>query len=63
MSEKYNPKIIEKKWQSLWSENETFKSIVNKKQREILHFRNVSLSLWENSHGARTKLYFRRCTC
>jgi len=30
MSEKYNPKIIEKKWQSFWSENETFKSIVNK---------------------------------
>ena len=30
MSEKYNPKIIEKKWQSFWSEHETFKSIIDR---------------------------------
>ena len=30
MSEKYNPKIIEKKWQSYWSENKLFESKVIK---------------------------------
>ena len=29
MSEKYNPKVIEKKWQSFWGENKSFKSEVN----------------------------------
>ena len=34
MSEKYNPKIIEKKWQSFWSKQETFKSVVNKNKEK-----------------------------
>ncbi|MEC8497204.1 MAG: leucine--tRNA ligase, partial [Pseudomonadota bacterium] len=29
MSEKYNPKVIEKKWQSFWNENKSFESQVN----------------------------------
>ena len=38
MSEKYNPKTIEKKWQAFWDKNETFKShiIPNKKKFYIL---------------------------
>ncbi len=34
MSEKYNPKIIEKRWQSFWSENQTYKTIINKKKEK-----------------------------
>ena len=34
MSEKYNPKIIEKKWQSFWKECETFKSEVDEKKEK-----------------------------
>ena len=34
MSEKYNPKIIEKKWQSFWSENESYKSTVDKNKEK-----------------------------
>ena len=34
MSEKYNPRIIEKKWQSYWDENNIFKSEVNKKKEK-----------------------------
>ena len=34
MSEKYNPKIIEKKWQSYWSENKLFESKVNQDQEK-----------------------------
>ena len=34
MSEKYNPRIIEKKWQSYWDENNVFKSEVNEKKEK-----------------------------
>ncbi len=34
MSEKYNPKVIEKKWQSFWEDNEIFKSEVNKYKKK-----------------------------
>ena len=34
MSEKYNPRIIEKKWQSYWDENNIFKSEVNEKKEK-----------------------------
>ena len=38
MSEKYNPKVIEKKWQSYWSDNKLFESqiIKDKKKYYIL---------------------------
>ena len=34
MSEKYNPRIIEKKWQSYWDKNNIFKSEINKKKEK-----------------------------
>mgnify|MGYP001268639356 CR=1 FL=1 len=38
MSEKYNPKVVEKKWQSFWSEHKLFEShiIRDKKKYYIL---------------------------
>jgi leucyl-tRNA synthetase len=34
MSEKYNPKVIEKKWQTLWDDQKLFESKVNKDQKK-----------------------------
>ena len=34
MSEKYNPKAIEKKWQAYWQENKIFESHVNEKKEK-----------------------------
>ena len=34
MSEKYNPKIVEKKWQTYWQENKIFESHINKKKEK-----------------------------
>ena len=34
MSEKYNPKVIEKKWQAYWQENKIFESHVNEKKEK-----------------------------
>ena len=33
MSEKYNPKIIEKKWQSYWSENKLSSKVIKDKEK------------------------------
>ena len=40
MSEEYNPRIIENKWQDFWKNNKTFKSAVNK---------NKSITFWRCS--------------
>ena len=34
MSEKYNPRAIESKWQSYWRDNNTFKSELDKKREK-----------------------------
>ena len=34
MSEKYNPRTIETKWQSYWSENKTFHSELDPKKKK-----------------------------
>ena len=34
MSEKYNPRVIEKKWQQHWAELQSFKSEVNPKKEK-----------------------------
>ena len=34
MSEKYNPRVIENKWQDFWKNNKTFKSAVNKNKEK-----------------------------
>ena len=36
MSEKYNPRSIEVKWQKYWRENSTFKSEVNHKKKNTI---------------------------
>ena len=49
--ERYNFKLVEKKWQEHWLKNKTFKSEI-KKDKKILLFRNVPISIWKNSYGA-----------
>ena len=44
--EKYNFKVIEKKWQDHWEKNKSFKTKIDKKKAKILLFRDVSLSIW-----------------
>ena len=34
--ERYNFKIVEKKWQEFWSQNQTFKSEINKDKKKFL---------------------------
>ena len=56
---KYNPEIIEKKWQNYWAEKRIYKSKADKTKKKILCARNVSLSFWKDSHGTFKKLYNR----
>ena len=56
---RYNFQDIEKKWQKYWEDNKFFKTSIDKKKKEILLPRNVSLSFWQNSHGSCEKLYYR----
>ncbi len=44
--ERYNFKLVEKKWQEYWSKEKSFFSEINKKKKKILLFRNVSISIW-----------------
>ena len=37
MSEKYNPKVIEKKWQSYWTELKLFDSEIIEGKKKILY--------------------------
>ena len=50
--EKYNFKVIEEKWQNYWDKEKSFKTKIDKNKKKILLFRNVSLSVWKNTHGA-----------
>ncbi len=34
-STRYNFKLVEEKWQSLWAKNETFKAVINKKKKKF----------------------------
>ena len=36
MSVKYNPKVIEKKWQTFWDDQKLFESKVNKNKKNII---------------------------
>ena len=55
--ERYNFKVIEKKWQNFWEKNKSFKIKINKNKKKILLFGNVSISIWKNSYGPRKKLH------
>ena len=56
--DRYNFRLIENKWQNNWDKNKSFKSEINSEKKfyclECFH-------IWENSHGSRKKLYYRRC--
>ena len=43
--ERYNIKIVEKKWQDIWSKKKTYAATLNKNKKKILLSRNVSLSI------------------
>ena len=60
--DRYNFNIIEKKWQDFWDKNQSFKTVTDK-NKKILCIRNVSLSIWKDTHGTCSKLYNWRCTC
>ena len=52
MSEtRYNFKVTEGKWQKYWEIEKKFQTEIDNKKKKILLFRNVSISLWKNSHG------------
>ena len=57
-NEKYNPEIIEKKWQNFWAEKRTYKSKVDKTKKNFMCWK-CFLILWKNSHGASKKLHYR----
>ena len=50
--ERYNIKIVEKKWQDIWAANKTDSVIIDKNKKKILLPRNVSISIRKNSYGA-----------
>ena len=56
MSEKYNPRIIENKWQDFWKNNKTFKSAVNK-NKEKYYILEMFPYPSENTYGSCQKLY------
>ena len=55
--DRYNFKITEEKWQKLWEEEKVFSTKVDKNKKKFYCLRNVSLPIWENSHGSCKKLY------
>ena len=55
--DRYNFNTIEKKWQKFWDENQTYKTSIDKKKKEVLRPRDVSLPIWKNTHGTCKKLY------
>ena len=57
--QRYNFKAAEEKWQKIWKEKKSFKTSIKKKQKKILLFGNVSLSIRQDTHGACKKLYHR----
>ena len=56
MSERYNHKIAESKWQKKWQEAGIFK-VEKNKNKKILCVRDVSISFGKDSYGACKKLY------
>jgi leucyl-tRNA synthetase len=42
---KYNPNVIEAKWQKYWAENQTFAAANNSEKTKALCVRYVSLSI------------------
>ena len=55
--DRYNFKVIEKKWQSYWEKNKSFKTNLDLDKKKILLLRNVSIPIWKNSYGSCKKLY------
>jgi leucyl-tRNA synthetase len=49
--QRYNFKVIEKKWQDYWHQNKSFKASLDLNKKKILLFRNVSISIGKNSYG------------
>ena len=41
----YNPKKIERKWQKVWEDNNSFVCELDKEKKKILRFRNVSIPI------------------
>ena len=58
--ERYNFKEVDSKWQKIWDEKDIYKSEISNSKKEILLLRNVSIPIWENSHGSCSKLYYWR---
>ena len=55
--EKFNPSLVDQKWQKFWEEKKIFKCSKTKEKPKVLLFRNVSLPFRKNSHGSCQKLY------
>ena len=49
--ERYNFKLVEEKWQNFWDKNKVYKKTIDKSKKKILLLRNVSVPVWENTHG------------
>ena len=59
MSEKYNPKTVEKKWQTYWQENKIFESHINKEKETRISL-NVRFKNLFSPTGLKNQLQYYR---